>query len=403
MKQADVLKWHDTAVLVGPDGTRTGAGSVDTAPSACTGAPSDPKAALPGFFAALRAGKTPLIGTWKGPMPKGEAGRFLTMTGGSTGTPKRVLRSSQSWRHSMNVMADRMDIGPTARVSALGDLSHSLALYAGVEALVLGAEFHALAGLKRSAQAAALAQRQITHLYVTPTQIRLLVPGDFSSVRQVIVGGGFLDKTTRETAEQLFPNAEITVFYGASETSFITLANSETPDGSVGKAFDGVEIEIRDEAGVRQSVAQTGFVWVQSPMVFDGYVGTESKTTRKVGGWITVGEMGWLDEAGNLFLSGRADRLVNVADTIVSLEQVEGHLLSHPDVTGAACFAEADPLRGTRIVAVLSATRPVKLSEIAAGLPRSSQPAKVLFLDDWPRLASGKDDLAEIRRRAGLE
>ncbi len=107
-----------------------------------------------------------------GPQPGGEA-VFETLTSGSSGAPRRILRTMESWIASFAVNAALFGIGPGVRVAVLGDLVHSLALYGALEGLHLGAEVVLLGGMRPDRQARALAGVGV--IYATPAQLRLLV------------------------------------------------------------------------------------------------------------------------------------------------------------------------------------------------------------------------------------
>ena len=102
-------------------------------------------------------------------------GCFETLTSGSSGVARRILRSVASWQASFAVNGALFGIGPGVRVAVLGRLVHSLALYGAVEALSLGAELHLLDDLRPDRQRAALASRRVDLLYATPAQLRLLI------------------------------------------------------------------------------------------------------------------------------------------------------------------------------------------------------------------------------------
>ncbi|WP_348541458.1 hypothetical protein [Sulfitobacter albidus] len=95
-------------------------------------------------------------------------GQFATLTGGTSAAPKVILRRDASWTASFAVHAEIFDLGPADTVAILGTLDHSLALYAAVEALNLGAALLPLSGRAH----ADLARASV--LYATPTQLRLL-------------------------------------------------------------------------------------------------------------------------------------------------------------------------------------------------------------------------------------
>ena len=124
-------------------------------------------------LAALGTGSFRIGGD--GPVPEaGPQPVFETLTGGSSGAPRRIRRSQASWCASFAVNARLFGIGPGLRVAVLGRLVHSLALYGAVEALCLGAELHLLEDLRPDRQRRALALRRVGLIYATPAQLRLL-------------------------------------------------------------------------------------------------------------------------------------------------------------------------------------------------------------------------------------
>ncbi|PJN93632.1 hypothetical protein CNY89_19445, partial [Amaricoccus sp. HAR-UPW-R2A-40] len=148
----------------------------------------------------------------------------------------------------------------------------------------------------------------------TPTQLRrlLLAEGDgaLPEIAHVFCGGGKLDAACCVGMAALCPNATIREFYGASETSFITIADAATPEGSVGRAYPGVLLRLDTE----------GRVFVASPYLFDGYAEPDLPLPPRVDGHLGTGDIGMLDAEGHLFLRGRENRMVTVADRTLFLE-----------------------------------------------------------------------------------
>ncbi|WP_145991888.1 AMP-binding protein [Neptunicoccus cionae] len=370
------LIWHPKAALTDFDGVTLTAAQAAAVPATRQGNPADPARAMAGFFQALEAGLSPVIGP---PVTAPDlAGHFFTLTGGSSGPPKVIRRSASSWGYSIAVLAGRLGLGPDARVGVFGDLTYSLSLYAAVEALCCGAHLHFL---PRSG----LAARGITHLYATPTQLRLIrqIAPD---VTHVISGGGPFDPETAAHVATILPNAQVWRFYGAAETSFITLADSSAPANAVGAAFPGVDIEIRDPKGQPCQSGAEGLVWVRSPMLFTEYASGQSGSTQVKDGWITVGEIGRLGSNGFLFLTGRQDRILTIADTSVSLDQLEIGLIT-AGATAAAVLPVPDPLRGYILHGFV---------EGAAPCPAALK--TLTNLPELPRLASGKPDYRALER-----
>jgi long-chain acyl-CoA synthetase len=276
------------------------------------------------------------------------------------------------------------------RVAVLGRLSQSLALYGALEGMHLGAEVHVLEDLRPDRQAKALAERRVALIYLTPAQARLLVEGEgkLPALRHVLIGGSKLDAALRLDLMGMAPGAEVHEFYGAAEASFMTLAGPDSPAASVGRAYPGVEIK----------VDVSGLIWVKSPYLFEGYAGDDPGGARWSDGFLTVGEIGALRD-GHLYLSGRAGRMVTVADQNVFPEEIEAFLMELPGVRQVAVVPVADALRGMHLVAVLqgNAIEEEAILRAARGrLGALKAPKRLIWREDWPVLLSGKTDLLAI-------
>lgn len=334
-----------------------------------------------------------------GPAPsEGPYPAFETLTGGTTGRPRRIRRSQASWTASFARNAALFDLGPGARTAILGGLIHSLALYGALESLQLGAELHLLAGLRPDRQRLALAARRVGHLYATPAQMRQIVeaPGpDLPNLTRILIGGSKLDPALRAALARLAPAARVQEFYGAAEASFVTLADPATPPDSVGRPYPGVRLWVRDALGYDLPEGETGAVWVDSPYLFDGYA---DAPPRPPGPW-ALGEEGWLRD-GCLFLAGRSARKVKIADQTVYPEAIETFLLAQPGITRAAVLPRPDAKRGLHLIAALQGR-----FEADGLLPRLRRefgplaaPRRLIAVSDWPELASGKTDLPALER-----
>lgn len=324
------------------------------------------------------------------PPPPGDQPVFETLTGGSTGTPRRIRRTQQSWIASFAVNARLF--GTAGPAAVLGGLVHSLALYGAVESLHLGRDLHLLAGLRPDRQAAALAARGVAQLYATPAQLRLLAAAGLAlpDLRLILVGGSRLDAGLRAALARLTP-ARVVEFYGAAEASFITLADDTTPEGSVGRPYPGVTLDPCAQ-GLR----------IRSPYLAQGYAGAP-------GGARWQGDALLLDEhvrveGGFVRVQGRASRMVKIADQAVFPEEVEAFLLAQPGITQAAVLPRPDARRGAVLVAVVQGDRGAEAAVLAAARARFgalAAPRALHWRGDWPLLPSGKTDLAALAAEAG--
>ena len=317
-------------------------------------------------------------------------------TGGTSGTAKIIRRHQDSWQRSFRVNQNHFNLSADDRYAVFGELNHSLALYAACESIALGIAVEILSRMRPRSQRARLIESGVTVLYITPTQLRLLIAAGepCTDVRLILCGGSKLDDRLREQTQQSFPNAHIHEFYGASETSFISLSDSNTPPGSVGKAYPGVDIIIKNIS------QQVGEVWLKSPYLFDSYAQGSSDETRYCAGYITVGEMGRLDSSGNLWLYGRKSRMVTSADNNVYPERVEALI---GQLTGCLCavIARPDRLRGWVLWAYLQGPlsddqeQRLRLA-IRHQLGSIMEPKKFFGLACFPQLPSGKPDLQQL-------
>ncbi|MGO4909042.1 AMP-binding protein [Pseudorhodobacter sp. W20_MBD10_FR17] len=323
---------------------------------------------------------------------------FETLTSGSTGAPRRIARSFASWRHSFAVNAGLFGIGSGVRVAVLGRLVQSLSLYGAIEAITLGAELHVMDGARPDRQWAALRARGVQVIWAAPAQLQLLAEAGgavLPAVRFVLVGGAKLDTGLRAALREMCPTAQVREFYGAAEASFITLADDETPEYSVGRAYPGVEIGIGGPAGH----AADGRIWVRSPYLFQGYASADAGVATWQDGWLGLGEIGTM-ENGQLVLRGRIDRMVTIAGQNAYPEAIELFLLGLPGILRAAVLPRADGLRGQVLEAVLmgSGNEAEILTALRAQFGALIAPRRVQWRSDWPVLASGKADLAALAK-----
>ncbi|MGB8815515.1 MAG: AMP-binding protein [Paracoccaceae bacterium] len=385
----DRFRGHHAARIAGAAPTQAGIASVIADRPAAV--------ALRQALAASAAGVAFRIGEGGPPPAPSTLPLFETLTSGTSGQPRRIRRSHASWIASFAVNARLFGIGPGVRVAVLGRLLHSLSLYGALEALHLGADLHLLDGLRPDRQRAALAGAAVQILYATPAQLRLLLEAGgpaLPDLRFVLVGGSKLDATLRAGLQNACPNADLREFYGAAEASFITLAGADTPAGSVGAAYPGVQIEVRD------CLAGIGQIWVKSPYLAEGYATIEPTGAQWQDGWLSVGEMGEI-RAGYLFLAGRAGRMVTIADQNVFPAEIEDFMLTLQGVTRVAVLARKDPLRGHMLAAVAMGD-PTQTATIFAALRARYGPLKaprtLHWRTDWPQLAAGKTDLVALER-----
>jgi len=399
------FRWHADAQLILPDGT-------------CLDEPQYHFSAaveahpICRFFDLLNHQSMPLIcaaGRVEAVLGANANSEFCAMSGGTTGAPKVIQRRCASWIATFQLHARQFAQQTPLRYATLGDLQHSLTLYGAIEALHIGAIYHPLGGVSPRRQLSELQSAGVNVLYATPTQIRLLLNvkrqnTGLEALRHVMLGGGALDQETRAQLKRCAPAAEITEFFGTSEASFICASDRTTPLGSVGRPYPGVALAIRDAQGAPCPSASAGDIWLRSPYVFSKYRSGADPDVIWRDDWLSIGEIGYQDSQGYLYLKGRRARAFQVADQTVYPEVIEAKLSQHTGIEAAVVFACPDAKRGAVIVAVVAAGSGALPKDLQAWashhLPLRARPAKYVLkpLAQWPVLNSGKPDLQALKR-----
>jgi long-chain acyl-CoA synthetase len=185
--------------------------------------------------------------------------------------------------------------------------------------------------------------------------------------------------------------------------SFVTLARSDerVPKTSVGRAFPGVTVSVRNAQGKPVPAGKSGLVFAEGALVFSGYTGGEGDVIR-AGDALSVGDRGRLDKSGFLHLEGRADRLIVQSGRNIQPEEVEAVLDRHPAVVASAVFGIDDEKRGARLVAAVElngeASAADLQSHLRATLPAYKVPARFAVVTKWPATRSAKTDFVKLRK-----
>jgi long-chain acyl-CoA synthetase len=321
-----------------------------------------------------------------GPQP-GQA--WAALTSGSTGEPRIVLRTADSWAASFSHVAALLGAGPDDVLALSSPPASSLSLFSIAHSAEAG---FALAFPRRHALTAEDA-RDATLFHGTPNSLRaLLDAGAPSRLRAALIGGTFLDCALRARAEA--QGIRVIFYYGAAELSFVAVddgsADESTAVGGSLRAFPGVEFEVRDD----------DVLWVRSPYVSTGYL-EGTGPMRRSGGWCTVGDRACLDD-GRLTLLGRADDAILTAAATVIPADVEQELRQIDGVADAMVFGLPNDGVGELVTAVIEATpgnlprRAELRADAASRLPPTHLPRRWFVVDELPRTMTGKTARAEL-------
>jgi long-chain acyl-CoA synthetase len=195
--------------------------------------------------------------------------------------------------------------------------------------------------------------------------------------------------------------------YGLTEASPIvtsTLCSRELQTGSVGAALPGIEIKLVDEVGQEPEGDDPGEIWIRGANVFSGYW-PDGEGGPDADGWWGTGDVGFLDDSGDLFLVDRLKELVivsgfnvypvEVEDVVREVDGVsEVAVIGVPDGrTGEAVVAYVVPEAGESADGVADAVR----AHCAARLARFKRPTRLEVVDELPLTVTGKVQKGRLR------
>jgi acyl-CoA synthetase (AMP-forming)/AMP-acid ligase II len=196
--------------------------------------------------------------------------------------------------------------------------------------------------------------------------------------------------------------------YNATEAGMIATATPQdlraAPD-TAGKPAGGTEIRILDSDFNEVPTGEVGSIYVRNSSQFDGY--TSGKTKDFHEGFMSSGDVGYVDEAGRLFVVGRDDEMIVSGGENVYPIEVEKTLAAHPEVAEASVIGVDDEQFGQRLVAFVvlnagaSATPDVLKQHVRENLANYKVPREITILDEMPRGSTGKIARSELQDRAG--
>jgi acyl-CoA synthetase (AMP-forming)/AMP-acid ligase II len=261
-------------------------------------------------------------------------------------------------------------------------------------------------------------EKQVNRAMLVPTMLKHLMEHpdfsehDLSSLSVITYGAAPMPLEVIREAIARFPGARFINAFGQTETaSTITMLppDDHVLDGSpeeietklkrltsIGKPLDDVEVRIVDEGGKTVAVGETGEIVARGSRMMAGYWHEESATRDAMrDGWIYTGDLGYQDADGYIFLSGRAKDFIKRGGEMVSPEEVEMVLRSHPEVDDAAVIGVPDVEWGEEVRAVVvgrsgEVTEKQIIEFCREKLAGFKRPRSVVFVDELPRNVMGK-------------
>ncbi|MCI0441241.1 MAG: AMP-binding protein, partial [Chloroflexi bacterium] len=353
------------------------------------------------------------------PAADGDDLTVIMFTAGTTGFPKGVMLSHDSFASYIlsNVMpADPEDEEKNILTVPLYHIAGMQAVMSAVyggRTLIIQRQFEAREWMQ-------LVERErANRAMMVPTMLKMLMDHpdfrqhDLSSLRVITYGAAPMPLEVIKRAIREFPGAHFINAFGQTETAAtITMLPPEDhilegpPEeverkmkrlASIGKPLEDVEVRIVDEDGEDVTHGEVGEIVARGARLMKGYWHQEAATSETIrNGWLFTGDLGYMDEDGYIFLAGRAKDFIKRGGEMVSPEEVEQVLQSHPAIDEAAIIGVPDDDWGERVRAIVVLKNSANASEqeiiefCRQRLASFKKPESVVFCDELPRNPLGK-------------
>jgi len=335
----------------------------------------------------------------------------LPYTSGTTGRPKGVRRNvatEQQRLLSMEMYRMALGIEPGMRALLSAPLYHSAPNMYATQVMLAGERLVLEPRFDAEATLALVERHRLTNLYLVPTMfVRLLaLPEatrkryDLSSVRFVVsMGSPCPPEAKRRMIEWWGP--VITESYASSECGVNTFITSEEwlkRPGSAGRVLGAGTLKILDDDGRELPPGTIGAIYVRQPAYPDfTYINNPAARSRleREGLW-SVGDMGYVDEEGYLYVADRKSDMVISGGVNIYPAEIEAMLITMPGVADCAVFGIPDPEFGEALAAAVQKTDGFEFNAsevqnfLRERISNYKVPKVVTFHQALPREDSGK-------------
>jgi fatty-acyl-CoA synthase len=346
------------------------------------------------------------------PPPKStQHSKIIILTSGTTGTPKGANRSSPPSLAPIGGVLSHVPFKSGEVTSLPAPMFHALGFLHATIAMMLGSTLVLRRKFKPANVLADIEKHGVTAVVVVPVMLsRILDTLDgmdrkpnLSSLKIVFVSGSQLGA---ELATRALKDLGPVVYnlYGSTEIAFATIARPKDLSinpATVGPVVKGVKIKLFDDNGTEVPQGEVGRIFVGNTFPFEGYTGGGHK--QIIDGLMSSGDVGYFDEHGLLYVSGRDDEMIVSGGENVFPAEVEDLISGHPEVIEATALGVEDKDWGHRLRAFVVKADGASVDEDAIKayvrdhLARYKVPREVIFLDELPRNPTGKILKRELR------
>lgn len=332
----------------------------------------------------------------------------IVFTSGTSGRPKGAQLTYANHLWSAIGSSWRLGMLPNDRWLLTLPLYHVGGLAIALRSCLHGTSFELQARFNLDSVSAALDSGRITHVSLVPTMLYRLLQarkqGFPAPLRCILLGGAATSPELIDRCAAL--NIPISTTYGlteaASQVATLPPEGVLIKRGSVGKPLPFTQVRIADEAGMSLPNTEYGEIVVRGPTIMRGYLGLSSDRALRDGELFT-GDIGYLDQEGDLWLVQRRSDLIVTGGENVYPAEVEAVLRQHPAVAEVCVVGAPDDEWGQVVAAAVVPRAEMHTSAAdltafcAARLAGYKRPRLIRFVNALPLTASGKIHRQAVR------
>jgi acyl-CoA synthetase (AMP-forming)/AMP-acid ligase II len=348
----------------------------------------------------------------------------LIYTSGTTGRPKGVMRSHRGDIAVAQLMATELGLIVSDRLQLMMPVFHVGARFLQLGAHLRGARVVLHREFKPGEVIGTMVREKVTMTHMAPTMVQAVLnaPGieeaDLSSLHTICYSAAPMPVPLLRRGLKLLGPVFLQL-YGMTEGGGTTLHKRQhKPDGSpedlkrlgsIGQAAPNVDVKIVDDEGRELPAGQPGEILTRTASHMVGYWNNSAATLAALrSGWYHTGDLGYLDDQGFLYLVDRKkDMIISGGENIYSRE-VEEALATHPAIHDVAVIGAKDEYWGETVcaIAVMSPGKTVSERELIehckTQIASYKKPKTIIFVEDLPRLPSGKINKVVLRQLYGV-
>lgn len=218
----------------------------------------------------------------------------------------------------------------------------------------------------------------------------------FSDIRLIMTNSTKIPINTIQSFKKICTNGNLATYYGlteASRSTFMIFDKNSSHDESVGKPTLGIEIKIVNDNSNKSNV---GEIWIKGQNVISKYWNNPTADEKLIDGWLKTGDLGYFDDDGYLYLTGRVDDLINIGGEKVMPEEIESVVKQIPGIENVAAFGIEHEIFGqvVKLHVIKSPDSSLDKSAILKfcinHLERYKVPTKIDFVTNIPHTEYGK-------------